>query len=68
MVITTHHHHQITPPPLARTKQVLEHFQISTMTLWRWEQQDGFPKPLRRGQIKLFSIAAIEQWLATEGK
>ncbi len=51
----------------ARTKAVLEHFQISAMTLWRWQKQDNFPTPLRRGQIILFDIAAIEQWLSEGG-
>ena len=50
----------------ARTKAVLEHFQISAMTLWRWQKQDNFPTPLKRGQIILFDIAAIEQWLSGE--
>lgn len=63
MMATQTTHQQTTTPPLARTKQVLEHFQISHMTLYRWEKQTGFPKPLRRGQVKLFSIAAIEQWM-----
>lgn len=48
----------------ARTKTVLEYFDISAMTLWRWQKQDNFPKPLRHGQIILFDIAAIEQWLS----
>jgi predicted DNA-binding transcriptional regulator AlpA len=48
----------------ARTKDVLGHFHVSAMTLWRWQKQDNFPKPLRRGQIILFDIAAIEQWLS----
>lgn len=51
----------------ARTKEVLGHFHISAMTLWRWQKQANFPSPLRRGQIILFDIAAIEQWLSEGG-
>lgn len=54
------------PIAKARTKAVLDYFDISAMTLWRWQKQDNFPKPLRRGQIILFDIAAIEQWLSVE--
>jgi predicted DNA-binding transcriptional regulator AlpA len=50
----------------ARTKAVLDYFDISAMTLWRWQKQANFPSPLRRGQIILFDIAAIEQWLSGE--
>jgi len=49
---------------LARTKQTLETFHISSMTLWRWQQAPDFPQPLKRGQVRLFDIAAIKQWLA----
>lgn len=69
MMVTSNASQQIgITPHLARTKQTLEHFQISHMTLYRWERQDGFPTVLRRGNIKLFNIAAIERWLTTEGK
>ena len=54
---------QATPPATARPKQTAAHFQISAMTLWRWAQQDGFPQPLRRGQVVLYDIAAITAWL-----
>jgi len=47
-----------------RTKETAKHFKISTMTLWRWRQDSTFPQPLKRGQVVLFDIAAIEQWLA----
>jgi len=51
-----------------RPQAVTEHFCISTMTLWRWEQEKCFPKPLRRGRVVLYDILAIEEWLvgATE--
>lgn len=48
---------------LARTKPTAAHFQISEMTLWRWRQEDTFPKPLKRGRTVLYDLAAIEQWL-----
>ena len=49
--------------PKARPKQTAEHFAISQMTLWRWRQTPNFPKPLKRGGVVLFDIAAIENWL-----
>ena len=49
---------------LSRPAQTAKHFNISPMTLHRWRKQDGFPQPLKRGQIVLYDIAAIEQWLA----
>lgn len=51
-------------PVRTRTKETAKHFKISTMTLWRWRQDSTFPQPLKRGQVVLFDIAAIEQWLA----
>ena len=48
---------------LSRPKQTAEHFQVSTMTLWRWRQDPAFPQPLQRGQVVLYDIAAIEAWL-----
>ncbi len=47
-----------------RPKQTAAHFQISVMTLWRWRQDPTFPQPLQRGQVVLYDIASIEQWLA----
>ena len=51
---------------LSRPKQTAEHFQVSTMTLWRWAQSSDFPQPLKRGQVVLYDIAAIEAWLNGE--
>lgn len=48
----------------SRPKETAKLFQISTMTLHRWCAMEGFPKPSKRGQIVLYDIAAIEQWLA----
>lgn len=55
----------VTKQILTRTKPTAAHFQISEMTLWRWRQDPTFPQPLKRGQVVLFDIAAIEQWLAS---
>lgn len=55
-----------TPVTLARPKQAAEHFQVTTMTLYRWSKQPGFPRPLKRGQVVLYNVAAIEVWLAGE--
>lgn len=57
---------QITPTTKARPKQAAAHFRISTMTLHRWRQKEGFPQPLKTGQIVLYDIAAIERWLNGE--
>lgn len=54
------------PATLTRPKQTAEHFQISLMTLYRWSKQPGFPGPLKRGQIVLHDIAAIEAWMDGE--
>lgn len=48
----------------SRPKEAAKLFKISTMTLHRWCAMEGFPKPSKRGQIVLYDIAAIEQWLA----
>lgn len=56
----------VTPVTLARPKQAAEHFQVTTMTLYRWSKQPGFPRPLKRGQVVLYNVAAIEVWLAGE--
>lgn len=48
---------------LTRPKSTAKHFSISLMTLHRWSKQEGFPQPLRRGQVVLYDIAAIEEWL-----
>lgn len=56
------------PATLTRPKQTAEHFQISIMTLHRWSKQPGFPQPLKRGQIVLYDITAIEQWLSGEAR
>ena len=47
-------------------KSVADHFEISTQTLWRWRKEDGFPQPLKRGQVVRYNIAAIEAWLNGE--
>jgi hypothetical protein len=48
---------------LARPKKTADHFQISLMTLHRWRQQAGFPKPRKRGAVILYDIPAITLWL-----
>lgn len=51
-------------PILYRPKETADYFQISVMTLWRWRQQEGFPQPLERGQVVLYDINRIIEWLA----
>lgn len=53
---------------LMRPKQASEHFQVTTMTLYRWSKQPGFPPPLKRGQVVLYDPAAIQRWLMEEGQ
>lgn len=55
-----------TQQTLTRPKQTAEHFQVSHMTLHRWRKQDGFPQPLKRGQVVLYDVAAITAWLNGE--
>lgn len=55
---------QTIPATLTRPKQTAEYFQVSHMTLDRWRKKDGFPKRYKRGQVVLYDIAAITQWLA----
>lgn len=52
------------PATLTRPKQTAAHFQVSHMTLHRWGKQEGFPQPLKRGQVVLYDVAAIAAWLA----
>ena len=53
----------ITPTTKTRPKNTAAYFGISIMTLWRWRQDPTFPQPLQRGQVVLYDIAAIEEWL-----
>lgn len=47
-----------------RQAETAEYFKISVMTLWRWSQDPLFPRPLKRGRVVLYDLAAIERWLA----
>lgn len=64
MVPTTH-----TPQTTAyaRPEPTAAHYGISRMTLWRWERQPGFPVPIRRGNVILHDLAAIDEWLRKGG-
>lgn len=55
-----------TMPARNRPKQTAAHFQVSLMTLHRWRKQEGFPQPLKRGNIVLYNLEAIDSWLAGE--
>jgi predicted DNA-binding transcriptional regulator AlpA len=59
-MVTTNQYSSLT---LTRPKQTADFFQISLMTLHRWRSQKGFPQPLKRGQVVLYDVAAIEAWL-----
>ena len=47
-----------------RYKDLCEAFSVSRTTLWRWIDEPGFPKPIKRGNTVLFDVAAVEAWLA----
>lgn len=46
------------------SKQVMERYQISTMTLHRWERDErvNFPKPLVIHRRKLYSEDDLVKW------
>ena len=49
--------------PWARPIQAAEYFQVTKMTLSRWEKKEGFPTPLRYAGTVRYNIPAIEQWM-----
>lgn len=55
---------QLPPATLTRPKSTADYFNISVMTLHRWRKTKGFPAPLKRGQVVLYDVKAIQQWLA----
>lgn len=54
---------QVTSAVLTRPKQTAKFFNISAMTLHRWRNSQGFPQPLKRGQVVLYNVSAINTWL-----
>lgn len=46
------------------TRSVLERYEITTMTLWRWCQskQLSFPAPMMIGRRKYWKLADLEAW------
>lgn len=52
------------PHTYLTASQVRTRYQISASTLWRWEQDPdlAFPKPMRIGKKKLYSLMAVEAW------
>jgi predicted DNA-binding transcriptional regulator AlpA len=50
--------------------QVLARYQISEMTLWRWEHlpELGFPKPMRVGKRKFFKEEELTAWERNRAK
>ena len=38
--------------------------QVSRQTIYRWVRNDStFPQPVKRGNVVLFDMAAVEAWL-----
>lgn len=46
-----------------RYKDLCQDLGITRTTLWRWIDEPGFPKPIKRGNTVLFDVAAVEAWL-----
>lgn len=46
------------------SRQVMDRYNISEMTLYRWERDErlNFPKPIRPMRRKLYSEQAIVEW------
>jgi len=51
---------------MVTTRKVCDHFGITSMTLWRWLQDDkiGFPQPIRIGRRTYWSASAIAEFKA----
>lgn len=47
-----------------RYKDLCAALGVSRTTLWRWIDEPGFPKPIKRGNTVLFDVAAVDAWLA----
>lgn len=48
---------------LIRLDELCKALSVSRSTVWRWQQDRGFPLPKSRG---LFSVRDIEEWVATQ--
>jgi predicted DNA-binding transcriptional regulator AlpA len=44
--------------------QICERYQITAVTLYRWERDEnlGFPQPVKINRRKLYVLAEIEAW------
>lgn len=40
---------------------------VSSQTLWRWIQQNRFPKPLKLGSISVWRMSAVQDWMDAQG-
>lgn len=50
---------------LMTIKQVCETTSLSRTTLWRLQQRDAFPKPIRLSTSRIaFSVVEIEKWIS----
>jgi excisionase family DNA binding protein len=70
MISVTHHHpgQAAEVKPLAlRPKEAARMLGISTRTLWSWTDQGVIPSA-KVGRNVLYSISALEQWLAANTK
>lgn len=48
--------------------KVLKRYDVSDMTLWRWlrDEKLNFPRPIRIGRIRYFSIAELDAFDAAQ--
>jgi prophage regulatory protein len=46
-------------------KQVAERYKVGRSTIWRWIQEQKFPKPIKFSQgCSRFKLSLIEKWEA----
>lgn len=50
-----------------KLEAVLERYQISKTTVWRWAAEGKFPKPKKFSRTTRWAIADLEQWEVKEG-
>lgn len=44
------------------TKDVMNRYRISRSTLYRWEQMEEFPAPIRFGTIKRWALHELKEF------
>ncbi|MAI73166.1 MAG: hypothetical protein CMM01_19980 [Rhodopirellula sp.] len=63
---TLHRHNQQSISTLMTAQQLSEVFGVHTNTIWRWVDQDRFPKPVRVSRkIVRFRAEDVQEFLRT---